>query len=92
MKHPQHKTQAGPRLVAILNNQAAHEDDLNDSQLQELAAALAEELTTVQNLITWRQHEPTDADILAMAEWYDACEFGRYAIESDSTEKGLDHV
>jgi hypothetical protein len=84
--------QEGPLLLIIARGASRPVDDLTDAELAALAQSLSDQLGTVSALIAWRAAEPSDADILRMAEWYEEHERGRFEIESDALDREACHA
>ena len=56
------------------------------------AKAIIEQIEA-QTFAPWASEPgPTDDDICAMADWYAACQFGAFAVESDSYDKEIFHA
>jgi hypothetical protein len=92
MPHIHAAQQEGPVLLIIARGASRPVDDLTDAELVTLAQSLSDQLGTVSALIAWRHAAPSDAELCAMADYYEELERGRFEIESDALDREACHA
>lgn len=76
-----------PQITILIDGRADAPDIASIGELEAIAAALEKELAAVAGLIAWQGRGPTDAEIIAMAEWEAERAWAKAALESDRLDK-----
>jgi hypothetical protein len=89
MPQPHTAQQDGPLLVIITRGQTRPVDDLTDTELAALAQRLSDQLAETSAMLAYRHAEPTDAELCAMADYYEEAERGRREMEDADLERRI---